>query len=64
MSYGYKLENGQVVRNDYEGALLPTPVKDGFAFGGWYVDQELTKPLETNKATNLGKIYAKWVAIQ
>ncbi len=64
MSYGYKLENGQVVKYDYVGALLPTPVKDGFAFGGWYVDQELTKPLETNKATNLGKIYAKWVEIQ
>lgn len=43
---------------------LPTPVRDGFTFGGWYADDLLTNPVSTPviKATDSGnkKFYATW----
>lgn len=45
---------------DYED--LPTPVRDGYTFEGWYWDQRLTKPVtgdvDVNKTTVT--LYAKW----
>ena len=57
----------------YTEKVLPTPVKDGFAFAGWYLDKECTKSIADNKATNLCTIYEnrpdfcriyKWYEIQ
>ena len=37
------------------------PVKDGYAFAGWYTDQELTKPFDfSTKLTQDIMLYAKW----
>ena len=37
-----------------------TPMRDGYIFQGWYLDQEMTKPADDVKLTNDTKIYAKW----
>lgn len=59
---------------DYE---LPTPVKEGYVFAGWYADNNFTKEVTGGRNTvrgvnwvNLGNekyettIYAKWVKMQ
>jgi uncharacterized repeat protein (TIGR02543 family) len=40
---------------------LPTPVRSGYSFTGWYLDTEFTEPftLNTMPASNI-KLYAKW----
>lgn len=42
-------------------AQVPTPVKEGYSFDGWYTDKELTKVFDNtvNITENL-KLYAKW----
>ncbi len=43
---------------------LPTPERNGFAFGGWYKDAELTQPFDSNeKITATTTLYAKWVEL-
>ncbi len=38
------------------------PAKDGFAFGGWYTDKELTTAYDFNtKVTSSFTLYAKWI---
>lgn len=40
---------------------LPTPVKDGYKFAGWYLDKDLTNAADNNaKVTENMTIYAKW----
>ncbi len=42
---------------------LPTPVRDGYTFGGWYKDEKFkTKKVTSISATNVGdvELYAKW----
>ncbi len=43
---------------------VPTPVKEGYSFDGWYTDKELTKAFDNtaNVKENL-KLYAKWSLI-
>lgn len=64
VGYGYKRSGENVVKVVYTEKVLPTPVKDGFAFAGWYLDKECTKSIADNKATNLCTIYAKWEEIK
>lgn len=64
MSFSYKISGDTCEKITYEGKALPTPVKDGYVFAGWCLDKEGTKPLATNKPTNLCTIYAKWEVIQ
>ena len=47
-------------------ATAPTaPVKEGFTFGGWYTDKELTKPYAfTEKVSANITLYAKWIENQ
>lgn len=41
---------------------LPTPVKDGYTFAGWYSDEELTELfIEGKKIYSDITIYAKWI---
>lgn len=45
---------------------LPTSEKEGYAFGGWYMDEEFTKPFTKNSLVNEDithdiTVYAKWL---
>lgn len=45
--------------------ILPTPVKVGYVFAGWYFDKSLTEPCEVDKGDLLWKmknvtLYPKW----
>ena len=44
---------------------LPKPVRDGYIFGGWFTDKELTKPFEdgTEMKSNF-HLYAKWLPME
>ena len=42
-----------------EGTLLPTPIKQGYLFIGWYLDEELTIAAPTTVNGDL-VLYAKW----
>ncbi len=47
-----------------ETANLPTPVKEGYKFEGWYTDSACTKPYDaTDKVTKNITLYAKWSEI-
>ena len=39
--------------------VIPSPVKDGYTFLGWYLDEELTQPAVTFEAKDT-TLYAKW----
>ena len=43
--------------------VLPTPVKDGFVFGGWYLDKQLSAlfTAESELPTFSITLYAKWI---
>ena len=44
---------------------LETPTKTGYDFAGWYLDQELTKKVESNTTIDTSSnhtLYAKWNA--
>ena len=61
--FGYKVSGETIEKVEY-AKTLPTPVKDGYVFAGWYLDAEFTKPLKDNKATALCTLYAKWETLQ
>lgn len=43
--------------------IKETPIKSGFVFGGWYLDEALTKPLLPNtRAENNVTLYARWLS--
>ncbi len=64
INFSYKLVGEEVVKFEYEGTQLPTPVKDGYAFDGWYVDAACTQKVGESAITNLCTIYAKWEQFQ
>lgn len=42
---------------------LPTPVRSGYTFDGWYIDKNLTSEVEsTDKVSRNITLYAKWIA--
>ncbi len=41
--------------------LIKVPVKDGYAFEGWYLDAELTQSVKEVKMTKDITVYASWV---
>lgn len=58
-------ENISSVHNKYgEYVAVETPVKTGYEFAGWYLDQDMTKPwdLKTNTVEDSMTLYAKWNA--
>ena len=63
-TFGYKANGDAVEKVEYEVNGLPTPVKDGYAFAGWYLDKAGTKLVGSAKATNLCTLYAKWEQIK
>ncbi len=40
-----------------------TPIKDGYKFEGWYLDKELTKPVDKVTLNSNMTVYAKWSAV-
>ena len=47
----------------YTNYYLPTPVRDGYTFDGWYKDTSFTnKVLSTDKVSRNITLYAKWIA--
>ena len=47
-----------------EGAEVPldrAPVRIGHTFAGWYLDAELTKPVQTAEMTGNVEVYADWL---
>ena len=66
----YKL-NGAVCTKEvtYDGTYgnMPTPVKTGYTFGGWYKETGLTNKVEAStkvSTANNHTLYAKWSATQ
>lgn len=49
--------------DDIIAILNSIPTKDGFIFGGWYADSDLTKPVnkDTEKLYQINSLYAKWI---
>ncbi len=41
--------------------IVKQPEKEGYIFDGWYLDEELTKPVDEVKMTKDTWVYAKWV---
>ena len=60
VGFGYKLNGENIEKIEFDSCLLPTPVKDGYVFAGWYLDKECTKKVGSEKTNNLSKVYAKW----
>ena len=61
-SGGTELEAVSVKRGSVIGEVM-TPTKSGAVFGGWYADQALTKPWDTQKdpvRSNM-TLYARWM---
>ncbi|MDO4996183.1 MAG: InlB B-repeat-containing protein [Bacilli bacterium] len=49
--------------DNFSNYYLPTPVRSGYTFGGWYKDIELSDEIQsTDIATRNITLYAKWVA--
>lgn len=67
--YAFLGENGTVDRisatYDLGSIILPTPVKQGKSFGGWFLDSGCTKPVgfggDRYTPTKSVTLYAKWV---
>ena len=64
MNYIYKLNGESIVKEAYAPVGLPTPVKDGYAFDGWYLDAECTQAIGSVKHEATCKVYAKWIELQ
>ena len=43
------------------GKPLATPVREGFAFGGWYLDADLTTPAGDTVPAESISVFAKWL---
>lgn len=47
-----------------EKITLPTPVREGYVFAGWYTDNNFTKAFDTDAGvTGNLNLYAKWVEV-
>ena len=60
-NYIYALTSGGIFaeNTEFPTDTLATPVKDGYAFTGWYTDEACTNKLDTSPAAN-STYYAKW----
>lgn len=59
----FKTNGGEAVSpiDTYTGEItLPTPVKNGFPFLGWFTDSELTNEFDGKNITSDMTVYAKW----
>ncbi len=57
---GNEIKNISVRRGNK--AQLPTPVREGYVFTGWYTDSALTTPFDENTLINRNyTLYAAWV---
>ena len=53
---------GQKINHGDKADKPVDPTKDGYDFGGWYSDKELTKPYDFNSPVKGDlKLYAKWI---
>jgi len=60
---GYGSEKNKIMKYNYRYEGLAIPVREGYIFEGWYLDEELTQKIsEETKVSNLNdhSIYAKW----
>ena len=59
---GNTLEDLEIDLNSEE-FVLPTPVKEGFTFDGWYIDEDLSDPfsLAAILTSTTLTVYAKWI---
>ncbi len=64
MNYIYKLNGTSIVKEAYASTGLPTPVKDGYVFDGWYLDAECTQAIGSVKHDSTCKVYAKWTELK
>ena len=46
------------------GANYFAPTREGFVFGGWYIDENCTQPYTFTTMTEGITVYAKWVQVQ
>ena len=54
--------SGQTVEQGYNATEPPVPTKEGYTFGGWYLDSELTQLYDfTTPITAETTLYAKWI---
>ncbi len=66
----YKLSGTTCTKEvTYDGTYgnMPTPVKTGYTFGGWYKETGLTNKVETSTRVSTAShhtLYAKWTATQ
>lgn len=58
----YVMPENLLALNTYRGEPFTAPVRQGYVFGGWFADAELTKPLEDTVTE--GYAYAKFVDAQ
>lgn len=59
---GFVLNNVTVKRG--QKAELPTPVRDGYVFAGWYLDSSFKTPFDADTVINRNyTLYAKWVEL-
>lgn len=63
----YMLNGGSFLTDDYptsfqsgDSIIFPVPVKEGYEFDGWYVDEALTTVLNASMIEDL-MLYAKWI---
>ncbi len=58
---GNELNNINIKRGT-KVSEIPTPVRDGYVFTGWYVDRALTTPFDADTVINRNyTLYAAWV---
>ena len=52
------------VTTQFSADQLATPVRPGYDFGGWYMDEQFTQKLEENAQLTVGSTYyAKWTEL-
>ena len=65
----YETNGGEAIQSETHGYSwtkqyeeLPVPVRDGYTFDGWYLDSQLTVPVEDDVKVNHSTItlYASW----
>lgn len=62
---GGVLEGSSEMRFDYDAALsgLPSPLRTGYLFAGWFADETLSKPLPDSMPAGDFTAYAEWTPI-
>lgn len=61
---GTNPSDAQTTYNNYEEVTLPTPMKSGYTFEGWYTDSSFTNMMTTISSGTTGDLtlYAKWTS--